>query len=127
MALPSPIQAGDKAYSASLANITAATNQYIPLINPGRVKRFAITPTVVTATGSATAQLAYATPGSSTFTNITNGLLTIPSATAAGVVVSVDLPPSTDAYVQDGGCLRITMGGTATGGGVPQVNLTVGN
>lgn len=126
MSLPSPIQASDKVYSSSLANITAATVNYVPVINPGRVKRMSVAPTVVTATGPATVQLAYAPPGSSTFVNIASGLVTIPSATAAGVSTQQDLTPSSDAYVQDGGTLRITAGGTATGGGVPQVSLSVG-
>jgi len=126
MAAPSPIQAGDKVYESYVSAITSGTTQYIPLVNPGRVKRFAVVPTVATATGSATFQLAYAVPGSSTFTNIVSGLITVPVSTAAGVVTSVDLTPSTDAYVQDGGCLRVTTGGTATGGGVPHFALTVG-
>jgi hypothetical protein len=126
MSTPSPINAADRVYNAQLANITAATVTYIPIANPGRVKRFGMVPTVVTATGSATAQLAYAPPGSSTYTNIASGLLTIPSGNAAGLTVMTDLTPSSDAYVQDGGTLRITMGGTATGGGTPMSTLTIG-
>ena len=126
MTLPSPVSAADNVMNVSLANITAATVAYIPLTRPGRVKKIAVVPTAVTATGSATFQLAYAPPGSSTFTNIANGLVTVPSGTAAGLTTVVDLPPSTDSYVVDGGCLRVTVGGTATGGGTPQVAINAG-
>lgn len=126
MSLPSPISAGDKVYTGQLANITAATVAYIPICNPGRVKRFCVVATAVTATGSATFQIAYAVPGSSTFTNIASGLITMPVSTAAGATIQQDLTASNDAYVQDGGCLRITVGGTATGGGTPQIALTIG-
>lgn len=126
MPLPSPTAVGDRVYTTTLANLTAATVQYIPVLNVGRVKRLAVTPTVVTATGAGTVQLAYAPPGSSTFTNIVSGLVSVPSATAAGVTTSVELTPSNDAYVQDGGTIRATVGGTATGGGVPAVGFTIG-
>lgn len=126
MPLPTQLQAGDKIYSAQLPNITAATVQYIPVLSTGRVKRMSVVPTVVTATGSATFQLAYAPAGSSTFTNIVSGLATVASATAAGLSTQVDLTPSTDAAVQDGGTIRVTVGGTATGGGTPIVSVAIG-
>ena len=126
MPLPSSLSASDKAYNAQMANITAATVNYVPIVNPGRLKRIAACPTAVTATGSATFQVAYAPPGSSTFANITNALITMPAATAAGVSIQQDVQGN-DSYVQDGGTLRITMGGTATGGGTPQVALVVGS
>ena len=126
MPLPSPTSVSDRVYTTTLANLTAATVQFMPIINPGRVKRLAVTPTVVTATGSGTVQLAYAPPGSSTFTNIVSGIVTVPSATAAGVTTQADMTPSADAFVQDGGTLRMTVGGTATGGGVPAVAVSIG-
>ena len=126
MALPSPLNASDKIYTGQLANITAATVAYFPIANPGRVKRFDVVPTAVTATGTATFQLAYAIPGSSTFTNIASGLITMPAATAAGATIQQDLTPSTDSSVQDGGCIRVTVGGTATGGGTPQFTVVIG-
>lgn len=126
MPLPSPTAVSDNMFNVQMANITAATVTYIPLTRPGRVKRIAACPTVVTATGSATFQVAYAPPGSSTFTDITGALITMPSGTAAGVTIQQDVASNTG-YVQDGGTLRITMGGTATGGGTPQVTVNVGN
>lgn len=126
MALPSPISAGDRVYTTTLANLTAATVQYVPVTQPGRLKRMAVVPTVVTATGPGTVQAAYAPPGSSTFTNIVSGLVTVPSGTAAGLTTQADMTPSSDAYVQDGGTIRLTVGGTATGGGVPAVAFNIG-
>lgn len=126
MPLPMPTSMGDNMFNMQLANATAATVNYIPVTRPGRIKRLAVCPTVVTATGSATFQLSYAPPGSSTFVNVTNGLVTVPSGTAAGLTTSVEIGPSTTAYVQDGGTLGITVGGTATGGGTPNVTVNVG-
>jgi len=126
MALPMPTSMGDNMYNVALPNLTAASVAYIPITRTGRIKRFAEAHSVVTATGNATLQLAYAPPGSSTSPSVATGLLTIPSGTAAGLCTTTDLGPSTDAYVQDGGTLRITVGGTATGGGVPQATINVG-
>lgn len=126
MALPMPITAGDNIYQAQLPNLTAATVMYIPMTRPGRVKRIAAVPTVVNATGNGTIQAAYAPPGSSTFTDITNALVTITTTQAAGLTSVAEVGPSTTAYVQDGGTIRLTVGGTATGGGTPVVSVNVG-
>lgn len=126
MPLPTQINANDHVYQATLSAITAATVTYVGILNPGRIKQFCVTPTAATATASATFQLAYAPPGSSTFTNVANGLITLASGTAAGLNTKIEIPPSTDAYVIDGGTLRVTTGGTATGGGTPQCTLLVG-
>lgn len=123
MPLPRPIQASGDIINVSLPNATAATVMYIPLGRPGRLTRMLVTPTAATATGNATFQLAYAPPGSTTFTDITNALVTVASGALAGSVANADIGPSTTAFVQDGGCLRITVGGTATGGGTPQVAI----
>lgn len=126
MPLPKPQTAGDKVYNIQLPNLTAATVMYLPILTAGRLNRLAITPTVVTATGAGTVQLAYAPPGSTTFVNITNALLSVPSATAAGAVVAGEVPPGPTTYVQDGGCIRATVGGTATGGGTPVMSVSIG-
>lgn len=126
MPLPSPTAASDMAYNTSLANLTAGTVAYLPITKPGRIKRMGVVAAAAVATGPATFQLAYAPPGSSTFTNIASGLVTLPNGQAAGQTVNQDLTPSNDAYVTDGGTLRITAGGTATGGGAPTVTINLG-
>jgi len=126
MAIPMPTSMGNNMFQIALPNLTAATVNYVSITRTGRVKRVAAVPSVVTATGSGTIQLAYAPPGSSTFVDVTNALVTIPSGTAAGVTISAEVGPSTTAYVQDGGTIRATVGGTATGGGTPNVSINVG-
>lgn len=122
MTLPSPTQASDMALTY-VSSSAVATVLYIPVLKPGRVKDFHVTVGAALTTANETFQLAYAPPGSTTFTNIANGVLTqLTSGSAAGTTVRVQIPPSTDAYVQDGGTLRIT----PAGGGAGAVPLGVG-
>ena len=126
MPVPQPGSASDNVLNVPIANITAATVAYTAVTKAGRIKAMHIVPQAVTATGSATFQLAYAPPGSGTYTNVASALVTVPSATAAGADKYVVVNPSTDAYVTDGGSLRITVGGTATGGGAPLASIVLG-
>lgn len=126
MPIPRPIEASDQVARAQLPNLTAATVLYVPVTGAGRVKSFLGTVTVATATGTGTIQLAYAPPSSTTFTNITDALLSFPSGSAAGTTLRADVNNVTNAFVQDGGTFRFTVGGTATGGGTPNLSVVVG-
>jgi hypothetical protein len=79
-------------------------------------------------TADETFTLAYAPPGSVTYTNITGGAVTIAnSGSAAGNVGRATLAPSATAYVTDGGSLRVTPSGGG-GGAVPiHVAITIGS
>lgn len=125
MPLSTPISVGDIVLQFPIANVTSGTTYHVPIPAPGRVKDMAVTVNAATTTGAATFTLAYAPPGTTTFTNITNAVVTLNSGTAAGGVGRVAIPSLTGG-IQDGGTLRITVGGTATGGGTPNAYVTIG-
>ena len=127
MAAPLPTQMGDKLIT-SLSSSAVGTTLYIPISTPGKVKDFAISLGAALTTADETFTLAYAPPGSTTYTNITGATFTIANASsAAGNVGRVTLAPSATAYVTDGGTLRITPSGGG-GGAVPLgISIVIGN
>lgn len=126
MATPSPLAIGDKVISVSSA--TLATVLYIPVSGPGRVKDFQVSLGAALATANETWTLAYADPGSTTFTNITGGVVTIAfTGSAAGNVGRAQLTPGITNAVTDGGCIRITPSGGGSGAVPVGFALVIGN
>lgn len=127
MTAPLTLALGDKVISA-LSSSAIATVLYLPVPGPGRIKDFQVCLGAALSTADETFTLAYAPPGSTTYTNVTAGAFTIATAaSAAGNVGRVTLAPSSTAYVQDGGTLRITPSGGG-GGAVPiGVTIVIGN
>jgi hypothetical protein len=124
MASPIPLSAGDKILTV-VSPTTLATAQYIPVPMPGRIKLFQGVLGAALSTADETFTLAYAPPGSTTYTNVTNGAFTIATASsAAGNVGSTYVAPSTTAYIVDGGSLRITPSGGG-GGAVPMTFIII--
>lgn len=114
MSLPSPISATDNIISSIYT--TLATVLYIPVPCPGRIKLFQVAIGAALGTADETWTLAYAPPASTTFTNVTGAApLVATASSAAGNVTTAAVAPSTSAYVQDGGCLRITPSGGGSG------------
>jgi hypothetical protein len=127
MTAPLPLAVGDKVISTSSSS-ALATVLYFPVPAPGRIKDFQICLGAALATANETFTLAYAPPGSATFTNVTSGAFTIATAaSAAGNVGRVTLAPSTTAYVQDGGCLSITPSGGGSGAVPLGITIVIGN
>lgn len=123
MPLPNPIPASDVPHHAT-STAAVATVFYMPVMRPGRIKAFFISHDAALTTADETYTLAYAPPGSSTYVNVTGGTITIAtSGAAAGDRGRAQIAPSTTAYVQDGGSLRITPSGG--GGGAVPVRATV--
>jgi hypothetical protein len=111
MALPNPISAADVPHVAT-STAAVATVFYMPVVCPGRIKDFHISHDAALGTADETYTLAYAPPGSATYTNVTGGTVLIAtSGAAAGDRARAAIAPSTSAYVQDGGSLRITPSG----------------
>ena len=126
MTLPSPVNAGDMPHDGVITSL--ATPIYIPIKRPGRVKDFQATVGAALTTANETFQLAYAPPGSTTYTNIVSGLVTqLTAGSAAGVNARQQLATSTDAYVQDGGTLRVTAAGGGAGAVPVSIGITIGS
>lgn len=127
MTAPIPVSATDKTLTVLQAG-AVATVVYIPLPFPGRIKQFQGVLGAALGTADETFTLAYAPPGSVTYTNVTNGAFTIPTAaSAAGNVGVAYVGPSTSAYVADQGTLRITPSGGGSAA-VPMVfNIVIGS
>lgn len=122
MAAPLPLAASDKIVNT--IGTTLATVLYLPVSGPGRIKDFQVSLGAALTTANETWTLAYAPPGSTTFTNVTDGTVTIATASsAAGNVGRVTLGPTATAYVTDGGCIRITPSGG--GGGAVPVGISI--
>lgn len=125
MSLSSPLSAGDKvlcAVSAAIGNTI-----YLGVPGPGRIKLFQVVAGAATGTADETFTLAYAPPASATYTNVTGGTALLATASsAAGDLVSAAIAPSTSAYVQDGGKLRITPSGGGSGAAPLSFNIVVG-
>jgi|Laugrefa1bdmlbdn_1035148.scaffolds.fasta_scaffold71525_1 hypothetical protein len=125
MPLSNPISFGDLVTTA-LSSSAIGTVLYFPVLRPGRVKDFHVTLGTALATANRTFQLAYAQPGSTTFVDITDALIThVPAA--AGTTLRQQLGASTVAYVQDGGTIRLTPAGTGTGAIPLGIGFTVGS
>jgi len=126
MATPLPLAIGDK-----LVNVIGdalATVIYIPVSGPGRIKDFQVALGAALATANETWTLAYAAPGSTTFTNITGGTVTIAfTGSAAGNVGRAQLTPGITNAVTDGGCIRITPSGGGSGAVPVGFALVIGN
>lgn len=127
MSAPLPISGTDKVLTVLQAG-AVATVVYIPLPMPGRVKLFQGVLGAALGTADEVFTLAYAPPGSVTYTNITQGAFTIATASsAAGNVATAYVGPSASAYVVDGGSLRITPSGGGSAA-VPMVfNIVIGS
>lgn len=124
MPLPNPISVGDVPHQI-LSSAAIATTLYMPVIRPGRVKDFFITTAAAVATANQTFTLAYAEPGSSTFTNVTNGVIVHPtSGAAAGRTIRQQVTPGDTTYVADGGTFRISSAGGGSAG-VPLIACVV--
>lgn len=126
MTSPLPISIGDRIMIRD-SDTAIGTVVYIPLNMPGKVKDFSVAAGAAVTTATETFQLAYAPPGSTTFTNITQGAVSLTTAAVAGTVARNTFPYDSTAYVQDGGCLRITPSGGAGGGAPLTFAVTVGN
>lgn len=126
MASPLPLAIGDKVMS-TVSSSAVGTTLYLPVPAPGRVKDFQVCLGAALTTADETFTLAYAPPGSTTYTNVTGAAVTIPTASsAAGNVGRVTLAPSVTAAIIDGGTFRITPSGGG-GGAVPLgISLTIG-
>lgn len=123
MPLPNPISMADVPHHAT-STAAVATVFYMPVLRPGRIKDFHISHDAALTTADETYTLAYAPPGSATYTNVTGGTVVMAtSGAAAGDRGRSQIAPSTSAYVQDGGSLRITPSGG--GGGAVPVRATV--
>lgn len=126
MTVPMPVNSGDMPHDGVIT--TLGTSIYIPIKRPGRVKDFHVTVSAALTTANETFQLAYAPPGSTTYTNIVSGLVThLTAGSAAGVNVRQQLTPSADAYVQDGGTLRVASAGGGAGAVPVSVGITIGS
>lgn len=122
MPAPMPLQSGDNIIQTVMT--TAADGaDYIPLSRPGFIKRLDISNAAAVATANLTVTMAYAPPGSTTYTNITNGAMVIPNATVAGTTTTMFCSPT---GVSDGGTIRFTRSGGATGGANLTVSIVVG-
>lgn len=122
MTSPLPLAIGDRIIST--IGTTLATVLYLPVPAPGRIKDFQVVLGAALTTADETWTLAYAPPGSTTYTNVANGTVTIATASsAAGNVGRVILNPTSTAQVQDGGSIRITPSGG--GGGAVPVGITI--
>lgn len=127
MALPNPVSVGDVSHQV-LSSQAIATTIYIPVMRPGRVKDFFVTTGVALTTADETFTLAYAPPGSSTFTNVTNAVVVQPlSGAAAGRTIRQQVAPTPTGDVQDGGTFRITPSGGAAAGVHIVYNVVVGS
>lgn len=122
MPAPLPVQASADVLTTVM---TTAGNgaDYIALSRPGTVLRVDITNAAAIATANLTLTMAYAPPGSTTFTDLGSGAVTIANATVAGTTTTITPTPT---YVQDGGSLRITRSGGATGGANLNVSVLLG-
>lgn len=121
MPLSSPIQVGDLPHTITSA-AALATVLYLPVVRPGRIKDFHVTVGAALTGANQTFQLAYAPPGSSTYVDVTNGIVTqLTAGSAAGVTVRQQLAVTQTANVQDGGSIRVT----PAGGGAGAVPLTI--
>jgi hypothetical protein len=126
MTLPSPTQIGDMPHSVASA-AAIATVLYMPVLKPGRVKDFHVTVGAAVTTANEAFQLAYAPPGSTTFTDVSGCLVTqLTAGSAAGVNVRQQMAPTATAYVQDGGTFRITPAGGGAGGAPLVATVVVG-
>lgn len=122
MPAPIPAQAGADVLSTIMT--TAANGvDYIAVPRPGTLLAVQYVNGAATATATLTLTLAYADPGSTTFNNITSGVVTIASGVAAGTVTTNTVSPTS---IQDGGCIRITRSGGATGGANFNVQCLIG-
>ena len=127
MALPQPVQAGDMPHTI-LSAAAIATVLYMPVLRPGRVKDFHITVGAAVTTADETFTLAYAPPGSTTFTNVTDAVVVQPvAASAAGTTIRSKTTIGTTTYVQDGGTFRITPSGGGAGGAPLVAAVIVGS
>lgn len=126
MSIPgnSPISNFHHLRSSSAA---VATVFYFPAARTGRVKAFRITNDAAATTADETFTLAYAPPGSTTFTNVANAAVVVPNATVAGTTTSVEPSPvSASCAIRAGGTFRVTPSG-GSGGTVPiTAEVTVG-
>lgn len=127
MSGPLPISGTDKVISF-VSSQAVATVIYLPVPAPGRIKDFQVVLGAALGTADETFTLAYAPPGSVTYTSITGGALTIATASsAAGNVGRATLAPSTTAYVTDGGSLRITPSGGGSAAVPLGITIVLGN
>jgi hypothetical protein len=126
MALPNPISAADVPHTAT-STAAIATVFFIPVVCPGRIKDFFIGVDAAVGTADEVFTLAYAPPGSATYTNVTGAVVTIAtSGGAAGDRSRAQVAPSTSAYVQDGGMLRVTPSGGGSAGVPLRATVMIG-
>lgn len=127
MPLPTTISATDEIYS-TVSSSAVGTTLYLPVVASGRVKRFSLVLGAALATANQTFTLAYAPPGSTTYTDIAGAAFTVAfSGSAAGNVASVDVNPSTTNGLYSGGSLRITSTGGGSGAVPIGITLVIGN
>jgi len=113
MTIPRLNEAGNVVLNASSDTITETVYMGLPVA--GAVSYFSVVAGSDLGTSTKTFTLAYAPPGSATYTDIGSAEVTFASDDAKGTTQYVEIPGSATNSVTQQGSLRITPSGTGTG------------